>query len=1281
MRKYRTLKVLLENEMCPLSNEELNNWAHYKKGEDFKYPQSKNFIEWLSLEPYELRAKAADPNNNLSKYEIGRALYHICQRRGYYSNRKDQKQDERTNTDKAIKELKNKIGDLTLGQYFSTLDPHQQRIRTTITGRKLLQDEFEQICKAQNLSEDLSKKIYREVFFQRPLKSQKHNIGKCPFEKNKYRCHISHPLFELFRMYSFINTIKYKVANDTEGEFEHLQGEIRDNVIKLFFRKKPHFDFLDIIKEIEKNHNPKWKEKDYPRYYTYNYIPKTNVAGCPTIAEFKALFGDNWLNFKIDREDFKVDIFEIWNVLNNYEDDDKLYEYAINRLDFDEEKANKFTKINLKEGYGSLSLKAIKKILPYLEKGLLYSHSVFLANMPEVIGKAKWEKLKEQISDEIEFIIESHTDQKKKVLIVNTVLNRIRNSEKHININYCLKNKDKEALITATENEYGRKRYASMIENDREKLLIDLEHSLMEQIAKKPNGEYLQNKRIDEMVIEYLSEAQYNIPKENFDKLYHPSEIEIFPKAKPTNINGKNYYLLGSPSTPSVRNPMAMRALYELKSLINELILSDRLDPQNDTVIIETTRDLNNANERKAIQKYQNELEKRRQKYKTEISELYFEEYKKEYIPNDRDILKFQLWIEQNKKCIYTGQTIPLHSFLGENPDFDIEHTLPRSQSFDNSQENITLANNYYNRFIKKNLLPVNLPNYNEEVTISLGGKSIICPPIVETIKIWLEKAIEFENRKEIANGRSKMATTKDQKDDAIIDRHYNLIHRNYWKGKFNRFMMNEIKEGFKNSQLIDTGIITKYSIHYLKTVFDKVIAVKGNITADLRKLWGLQNIIEQDTDTEDDALSTINPTGKDRSEHSHHAIDAIVISLMDRRNTIDNKTIYETLAKYFREKEDEFINNSLRPYFPRPWKNFVEDVLKIKENILISYSFRDSTLKQTKRKLKINNNIQYTDQLDENGKKIPKYEKGLGIRASLNKETFYGVIKRNQVNTKSGEIEEVIKYTKTIPVQNLKESDIKFIVDDKIRNMFENQVLSKIKENGIFLEPNLKKNPEGKPVPIKNIKVFANKLSPVIFKPHTHLSKKDYKNNYIVENDGNYAIAIYKGLDSKNENITECKLISNLELSNQLRSGSVQNLFPTEITITDKKNNIITLPFFCRLKAGDLVVMYNESPDELPYYQALINNEQINIRELPEEIRKELKLRIFRLIKFFIPNNLILGRHFYSNINADKDTSVKDVTKIDGKVKRCNSNTFKGIPIVLDVTGTFIKISKYYND
>lgn len=74
---------------------------------------------------------------------------------------------------------------------------------------------------------------------------------------------------------------------------------------------------------------------------------------------------------------------------------------------------------------------------------------------------------------------------------------------------------------------------------------------------------------------------------------------------------------------------------------------------------------------------------------------------------------KYRLWLEQGMQCIYTGKIISVSELFDENKT-DFEHTIPRSKSFDSSLANLTVCDAYYNRHIKKNCIPTELPNYEE---------------------------------------------------------------------------------------------------------------------------------------------------------------------------------------------------------------------------------------------------------------------------------------------------------------------------------------------------------------------------------------------------------------------------------------------------------------------------------------------------------------------------------------------------------------------------------------
>ncbi len=746
LRKIELLKVLIQHNLCPyLSQETLYAWR-YKK----IYPKDQDFIKWLRTtvnnNPYFDRYSALTNQLDLSiksqRYTLGRALYHITQRRGFLSNRKDTSATDDGVVKGAIKtldiDMKN-AGCQYLGEFYYKLYLEGKKIRTGngygYAGRiSHYEKEFNAICDKQQLSEDIKKSLYKAIFFQRPLKSQKGTIGSCTFEKGKARCPISHPRFEEFRMLSFINNIKIKTPSDIK--LRSLSKSEIQLITPLFFRKsKDYFDFEDIAKKLSggKKGNYGYINDKSEFAYKFNFKMSQTVSGCPMTSAIKAIFGEDYLSSicelytKGAGKNKECILNDIWHILFSFDNDDKIESWATENLQLNEEQAKAFTNISIKQGYAALSLNAINKILPYLRTGYRYDEAVFIANLPCVVPTNIW------------------SDEEMRHTVINDVCKTLED--------YTL-NPPK--------------------------------HTTKKQVIK-------------DMLL-----TNYGIDYNTSSRLYEPSHLSTYHEAQP-NENG--LILLGSPRTSSVRNPMAMRALFRLRTLINRLLQDDKID-KSTKINIEFARGLNDKNMRTAIERYQRENAKRHKEFENEIRELYNKETGIEINVTDDDILKYQLWKEQNNICLYTGDQIRISDFIGANPKYDIEHTVPRSRNGDNSQINKTLCQCKFNRYTKKDKLPSELANYTEVMAR------------IEHLG-WEKEILKIEKQIEGCIRSAKNATTKDAKDRAISDKHYLRMKLNYLKGKLYRFTITEVPSGFSNRQGVDIGIIGKYAKMYLETVFN----------------------------------------------------------------------------------------------------------------------------------------------------------------------------------------------------------------------------------------------------------------------------------------------------------------------------------------------------------------------------------------------------------------------------------------------------------------------------
>ncbi len=1058
LRKIEVLKVLVEFGWCPyLSPEALHQW-HVKK----TYPMDEAFISWqrtndnFEENPYYYRHlclhNQLDLNKDSDKYILGRAMYHLAQRRGFLSNRLEQGDDDETGKVKeAISSLSKSMTDAGceyLGDYFYKIYKEKgntERIRTHYTDREEhYKKEFYAICLRQKLSDEQIAILEKALYFQRPLKSQRQGVGKCTFEPKKPRVADSHPAFELFRMLSFVNNIKIKGPHDVE--LRPLSKEEYEKAKPMFFRKsKPQFDFEDIAKAIAGKGKYQYIKDAGDKEYKFNYRMTQGVAGCPTIASLMSVFGDDYVSAIAERytlSDGKTPsqmVNDVWNVLYSFSDKDKVKQWGKEKLQLDDDEAEKFSKIKLTHSFASLSLSAVNKILPWLEQGLIYSHAVLMAKVPDIVGEEVWKNRGESITKELLSLIANFNP--KDITMQGT-------------LDLCIK--------------------------DILKDMCELEPGAAE-------------------------------------KLYHPSMLETYPDAKK---NEQGIYQLGSPRTNAVRNPMAMRSLHQLRKVINTLLRECTIDSQTE-VHIEYARELNDANKRKAIAQWNKDRENLRKKYAEDIRTLYKQDCGKDINPTDDEIVKFQLWEEQNHICLYTGDSIGICEFIGPNPSYDIEHTIPRSVGGDSTLENMTLCSSKFNRKEKKAKLPTQLSNYDA---------------IMSRLEEWRTKIEKL--RKDVDHVKTHSGMDKAVKDRLIQKRHLLKLELDYWLGKYKRFQMEEVPEGFARRQGAGIGLVGKYAGLYLKSLFHKaddrnksnVRVVKGTTTAEYRKMWGIQDEYER----------------KSRDNHVHHCIDAITIACIEPGE-------YNATARYYQQLEEYERTNANKPSFPKPWPTFTEDIKAIAQEMLVVHNTPDNMPKRARKYVQTSN-----------GKKLAL---GDSARGSLHNDTYYGAIERD------GEI----KYVVRRPLSSFeKVSDLDNIVDEAVKGIIKHAVEEKgLKQaiaDGIFMN-------EAKGIRINKVRCYAKSVKkPLNIRMQRDLSPKKYKQQYHVQNEGNYLLAIYEG-EAKGKVKRAYELVKSIEAVEFYKKSTSRDDYPSMVPLT--KNN---LPLKHQLRIGQHVLLYENTSEEINF-------------------------------------------------------------------------------------------------
>lgn len=1296
-RKYRlwaTLEVLIKEGYCPLSMEGLNKWRHYSKAEALQnknggrvYPKDEVLFEqWIKMDfdgngkpdyksPYQLRRELAEKEFDFSKeadrYKLGRALYHIAQRRGFKSSRKGS-DDIKENTEGADIDLqyseKKKNKELMaqfekypqakniIGSLFAYLEDNGVRIRENMAQyaiRENYKEEINQIFEIQNISFDslLYKGLVETgknrndgaIFYKRPLRSQKGLIGLCtleqetridpktkkPFQVGKYRAPISHPSFELFRAWQFLNNIKYKDETDNNATWQALDLELKKEILKdKFFRKsKAYFPFSEIADFIKKK-GYKWK---------LNYKSKQTVTGCPVSARLKDIFGENYLSIKIEKapspkiKKNHYDIYDIWHALFSFEDQEFVAAFASEKLKLDEEKTKQFVYAwnALPVGYGMLSINAIEKINRFLFKGLIYTEAVLLANLPSLVGEDIWNKNESEFLEHIKDIIKENRSEKHIIQVVNSLIAKYKSLDQKFGYKdetYALDESDIQDITDALLEHYGEKEWLAKNKEDSDRIFstvkdcyqaffrtkdlerVDIEGeryllvpSNGEKYYKADSGFYKQPKLKDTLAA-YASEV-LKVDISKLQKIYHPSDISTYPPAMPDE-NGE--IKMGSPKTGSFKNPMAMRTLQELKKLLNYLIETNQIDTDT-RVVVEVARQLNDSNKRWAIEAWQRQREAENMEFAIAIDEFINQEGIKANSNNDTDIDKMRLWYEQNNEesvpeisetkkeikgirwsenkkrsykeisvkktaiekyrlwkeqkciCIYTGKIISISDLFDDNV-IDFEHTLPRSKSFDDSLANKTICFKTYNRTVKKTNLPTQLPNYDNDA----GEYTAILP----RLKNWEEKIERIKQQIDFWQTKSKKAADKQWKDDAIRQKHLWKMELQYWSSKVERFKIEEITSGFKNSQLVDTQLISKYALHYLKTFFEKVDVQKGEVTAIFRKIYAIQ---PQNFDEK-----------KDRSKHSHHAKDATVLTLIPQAAKREEilKEYYETLEK------------GMRFEIIKPYPKFnVSSIFEIDKNVLINSLNNIQFLSKAKKKVRKRGKIQLIE-----GTNKEKISTGDSIRGQLHQETFYGAIKpakldengRMQKDENGNFIQEdKLKFTVRVPFQYKSKPDTpgfktweeieKQVVDSGLKEQIKRQIDKAGGLKEAFDEKIYMYDRKGNKVnEIRHVRIWASVSEPLAIKKQTYLSSKDYKQYYYAANATNSYFALYEDEEKTKKDFDFRNLMQVAQALTVENIHNEKDLFAPFITIKKgKKEKQLNLKYI--LKPGARVIFLKE--------------------------------------------------------------------------------------------------------
>ena len=873
-------------------------------------------LDQLSL--WGLRAKAVTQKVELK--ELGRILYHLNQKRGYKSSRKEENLDKKDT--EYVAEVKSRHQDLkekglTIGQkFYPELEANPNyRIKQQVYPREAYIDEFNAILKQQQvyypgiITDELINTLRDEIiYFQRNLKSQKGLVSVCDFEgfstKDKEGREVfvgpkvaprSSPLFQICKIWENINNLKLKNKKGEEFQFSLLQKE------KIFehLDNNERLTANDLFGILGINKNDGWYYDKLLLKGIQGNLTKTQIA--------KVLDNNNpWLRFELkveikEGEAFLVNkntgeitnsdeikvvspelehepLYKLWHVIYSISDFEECKKVLREKFLFDELTAEKLTSIDFtKSGFGNKSTKAIRKILPYLMNGWVYSDACSFAGYNHSGSLTKDENLKRKLLDSIPLLPKNSLRQP----VVEKILNQMIN------------------LVNAVIETYGR-----------------------------------------------------------------PDEIRV--------------------------------------ELARELKQSK--EERNDTF----------------------KFLRKREKENDLIRNRLIEEYGIRATRNN--VIKFRLFHEINGEesklnagCVYCGKPFGISDALrGDN--VDVEHIIPKSLLFDDSQSNKTLSHRACNE--------------------AKGNKT----------------AFDFMQHK----GTIEM--------EAYIDR-VDKLHKNGLIGKAKRGKLlmpaSKIPNDFIERQIRETQYISRKAREILQQVCFNVWSTSGSVTEYLRSLWGWDDVlmnlqlprhkeqeltewVEWETGNGQIHKKEVIKGWTKRNDHRHHAIDAMVVActrqgFIQRVNNLSSQGNRDEMYRELKANGENHRNGLtlLEKYLIAQKPFNTHQVQQKIAGILTSFKAGKKVASFGKRKIK-------------KGGKTQVVQTGIVVpRGPLSEESVYGRIMTLQRNPKTNQvIYQPLKYLFANP-HLIYKPEIKKLIEERLARFAGNtkSAFESVKKDPIYLD------------------------------------------------------------------------------------------------------------------------------------------------------------------------------------------------------------------------------------
>ena len=844
------------------------------------------------LNPLQLRSGAL--SRQLHPWEVGRTLFHLNQRRGFKSNRKDQSEETasgvvsrsarllleemgliepevskeeyrklssaekkrvRQNEAEARKQALQRLAKQQKTSYGAFLYQRQLRGERTrarpgaarddklydvYPTRELYEDEFQKIWQTQAafhpdfMTGAAKERIHRAIFHQRPLKPQKR--GKCAYLPAEYRSFRAMPSFQRYRIYQEVNNLEWWDL----GEIKRVRDypEARDEIVHLLENvstKNGQIAFGKMKNVLKRLNIAEGNFK-----FNYESEKRKGFEGNSTskLMSHEDRIGRAWSDWPLERQDEFIDV--ILNGTPQHQERDRK------------------------------RLAGVEQTSP-----------------PD--GAKDDEEVRAYLCEQ--FDLPEHIAE-------NCVNSPLKDDTASVSLRAAtlLLEAMRDGLVNAETGEVFLP-----LQNEAASAVAQREPSFIDPYRRKgDDGKY-----------QLLEKLPY------YGEAFRDGRHTIPGTGNPEDDDKTRW--------GGVTNPTVHIALNQIRLVVNELI--ERFG-RPESIAIELGRELPLGPEkRREIERKQSENQARNEEFDKELRELGKR-------PNAENRLRLSLWHELSKDpngrcCPFSGKTIGLADLFSDGTE--VEHLIPFSRSLDDSRANKTICTRDANRF-KGDRTPF------EAFGDSPAGYD------------WSEIAVRAEALPSSKSWRFKPDAWDIWRQGADGD--------------------------FTNRHLNDTRYIGRLTREYLETIchVDKIDVVTGRLTSLLRRHWGLNSVLDDGSDR------------KNRDDHRHHAVDAVVVGMTDR-------SILQKISIKAKELEScdidpaSNLNRFFAPVDGRrnaidPWDGFRNDVAAVVSKIVVSHKAKRKSLDPRGTDGQLHNETAY------------------GLVRKLNDDGFWEVVSRKRVDS-----------------------------------------------------------------------------------------------------------------------------------------------------------------------------------------------------------------------------------------------------------------------------------------